>query len=461
MAKTDTIAAISTPFGEGGIGIIRISGDNALPVGLKVFSFAGPLRGGPGEKRLYYGRLTDEDGRTVDNGFFVYMKGPVSYTGADTVELHLHGGALILKKSLELVLRNGARLAGPGEFTRQAFLNGKLDLAQAESVIDVIRAETESSLAAARGGLEGLFSKKVNGIKERILNLMTHLEAELDFEEDEIEGLSKEKILKELIAVRGLLKKLIDTYEEGRALRDGVRVLILGRPNVGKSSLLNVLLKEERAIVTDVPGTTRDIIEETVNIRGIPVRLMDTAGLRETSDRVESVGVMAARKKIDAAGLILFVVDVNSFTGEDLELVNSLDGKKLLVAANKSDIADGPVLDKARRYFNGYKTVFISALADSGIEELKDAIYEEAVGHAYGRNAGFPGELVVSARHRDSLTKALEGIERAEDAFAQGLPREFSATDLRWSLDRLGEITGETTTEDILESIFSNFCIGK
>ncbi|MBI5492336.1 MAG: tRNA uridine-5-carboxymethylaminomethyl(34) synthesis GTPase MnmE [Deltaproteobacteria bacterium] len=450
----DTIAAISTPFGEGGIGVIRISGPDALAIGQKAFHANGELR----ERYINFGHISGLDGVKIDTGFFIYMKGPRSYTGEDVVELQCHGGTLVLKKALEAVLRCGARPAGPGEFTKRAYLNGKLDLAQAEAVIDLIRAKTEAGLSSAQSRLSGALSSKIDAVKGGLFKLLTHIEAELDFPEDEIDGMPDEAFLERLSAARDALIRLLSTYEEGKVIRDGVKVLILGRPNVGKSSLLNILLKEERAIVTPVPGTTRDIIEEVINLRGIPVRLMDTAGLRKTRSRVESIGVQAAMNRVKDAQLVLFVVDASSrsFSG-DIEILRSIEGKKVIVVANKTDLAKDPKID-----IDGHKTVFISALKSIGIEELKDEVYKEAVGHAFDSSLDTdPGEVLVSARHKIALERCLEGIKKTEKALRGGLAREFVATDLRWSIDRLGEITGETTTEDILEEIFNNFCIGK
>lgn len=472
MSLNETIAAISTPLGEGGIGIVRVSGPAALGVAAAVFVPA--ARGAKTgtrpveleldieERRFYYGRVVDNGGGTLDNGFLVYMKGPASYTGLDTIELHCHGGALVLKEVLVAVLAAGARPAGPGEFTRLAFVNGKLDLVQAEAVIDVIRAETASALASARGRLDGVFSSKVRKIRDGLVDIIAGIEAGLDFPEEEVPddaGLGAA-----LIEAGSALKRLIDTFEEGRSLRDGVRVLILGRPNVGKSSLLNILLQEERAIVTPVPGTTRDVIEQSVNIRGIPIRLMDTAGLRETLDPIEAVGVRLARARVAEADLILFVVDLTDLSREDVELVKIAEGRKLVVVANKTDIA---ALDKVEAVTNivpGHKTVFISALTSDGIEGLKDAIYEAAASRPFGSPGHAAlGELTVSVRHRDALTKALEAVGRACKAVEPDVkaPMECVAADLRAGLAALGEITGETATEDILDRIFEKFCIGK
>ena len=473
MKNSDTIAAISTPPGEGGIGIVRISGPGAKAAGLKVFRPVHPEKA-PGdieERYFNYGFMIDpEKNEEIDNGFLVFMEGPGSYTGEDTIELHCHGGALIMKKVLDAVLKRGARIANPGEFTRQAFLNGKLDLAQAEAVIDLIRAQTEYCLSSARGRLAGFFSRNVNEVKEVLVNLLARIEAELDFPEDTT-GLTNDFFFDETDKASRALKRLVSTYEEGRVIRDGVRVLILGRPNTGKSSLLNILLKEERAIVTEVPGTTRDVIEEVLNIRGILVRLMDTAGLREHADYVESIGIKAAKERIGTAQLILFVVDSSLSDGnfkdagpwrEDLKLLKETEGKKVLVVANKLDLVDEKAREKIRKAFQGFKPHFISALHSAGIEELKDAIHEEAVGRGRGGvHETPPGELVTSLRHKVSLEEALKGVERSVRAQKEGLPREFAATDLRWSINSLGEITGETTTEDILDRIFSEFCIGK
>ncbi len=465
MSELDTIAAVSTPWGEGGVGMIRISGPEARAVSLKVFSLKG--HGPVIERHLHYGIMKGPDGVILDNGCMVWMRGPASYTGEDVVELHCHGGTLVLRDVLSSVVKAGARPAEPGEFTRRAFLSGKLDLAQAEAVIDVIRAETGTALASARGRLEGVFSVKVREIKETLLGLLAALEAELDFPEDEVGGLSAGDITGELERAEEALAKLLSTFDEGRALREGVRALILGRPNVGKSSLLNILLEEERAIVTPLPGTTRDVIEEVINIRGIPVRLMDTAGLRETEDPVESIGVRNARGRVKDAGLILFVVDASAqeyFSSDLLELTR-LEGKKTIVVANKTDLTDLVGGEpQAGSFFKGYavmRTSTIGPKGPEGIDELKDAIFSAVAGRERDSSGPPPGELVASVRHRDSLEKCLEGVVRARDAAATGMEKEFIATDIRWAVDRLGEITGETTTEDILERIFSNFCIGK
>lgn len=473
MKRTDTIAAISTPIGVGGIGVVRISGAHAFIAGKSVFRARGPVNGGSPlkERFLNYGHFIDPgDGAVLDDGFLICMKGPGSYTGEDVVELHCHGGPYVLKRVLEAVLKDNVRVAEPGEFTKRAFLNGRLDLTQAEAVNDVIKAGSEEALRSARGRLEGGLSRRINGAKEALAGLLTLLEAELDFPEDEpggdggAGGITTETLSQELDRAGTLIKRLIESYDEGSVLKDGIRTLILGRPNAGKSSLLNILLEEERAIVTEVPGTTRDVIEEVLNIKGVSVRLMDTAGLRETADRVEAVGIRAALSKIEAAGLIVFVVDASERGGfsEDLRLLKETGAEKTIVAVNKIDLVDSAWVEGIKGVFKGYKTVCISALREEGIGELKDLIYEEAVGHprSISRDAD-AGELVASVRQKSSLIGALEALERTKGSVREGLQREFLASDLRSALNRLGEITGEVTTEDILDRIFNQFCIGK
>lgn len=451
----DTIAAVATAQGEGGVGIIRLSGPNALEIALKRFRAKEAVE----ERRLIYGSILSPDATRLDVVFLAWMPSPRSYTGEDVVELHCHGGPLLLREVLSSILSAGARAASPGEFTRRAFINGKLDLGQAEAVIDVIRAKTTLSLAAAKGRLEGGLSRKVSSLKAPLVCLLAHIEAELDFSEEEIEGLSSVAIRSQIEDAESGVQRLLSTFAEGRALREGVKVLILGRPNAGKSSLLNVLLQEERAIVTPVPGTTRDIIEEVVEIKGMPVRLMDTAGLRETTDEVESIGVNLARARAGEAEIIIYVADLSAGFAEDIEILAGLDRAKTIVAANKADIASTR-LEEARRAFEGFEVLPISALTEAGLERLKELIFEKACG---GRNAleAASGELVSSVRHRDCLVKCSEALERANGALSEGLPRELLASDIRAAIDALGEITGETTTEDILDVIFSSFCIGK
>lgn len=454
---SDTIAAIATAPGPGGVGIIRISGPVAVSVGLKLLSPAPrELR----ERYLHFGRIVDAEGKPLDRGFLVFMKGPRSYTGEDVVELYCHGGPLLLKQVLSAALATGARAALPGEFTKRAFLNGKMDLAEAEAVADLIRAETGLALAAARGRLDGGLSKKVASIKDLMVSVLARLEAELDFPGEEVGILSDEGISEPISAALDSMDRMLRTFDEGAALNEGVKVIILGRPNAGKSSLLNVLLQEERAIVTELPGTTRDVIEAVFDIRGVPVRLMDTAGLRESGDRAEAIGVRLAREKTEEAGLVIYVADLTGAFDEDLAILEGLAGKKVVIAANKKDLPDVKT-DEAERAFAGMPITFISALREEGIEELKDSVFREIAGHPAGAHSVAHGELVASVRHRDCLEKSSRALKRALEAAGSGHPREFLAADLREAIDSLGSITGETTPDDVLDLIFSTFCIGK
>jgi len=471
MTDSDqTIAAVATAPGEGGIGIIRISGPRALDCGLGVFSprCSKLTKDNIRERHLYLGAVLEgrpSGSARLDTAMMAYMRAPCSYTGEDVVELHCHGGILVLRRVLELVLKGGASPAGPGEFTKRAFLNGRMDLAQAESVIDVIRSATDTALASASARLSGGLSVKIREIKDILLGVLAGMEAALDFPEEE--GVSAQaaeagRFRADLAVARGLTQRLLETCEEGRALKDGVGVLILGRTNAGKSSLLNVLLRAERAIVTPVPGTTRDVIEETVDIRGLPVRLMDTAGLRETCDSVESIGVERARERIAGAGVILYVLDSTAGLDEDLGLMEECRGRNTIVAANKADLIDEAAKERIGEALSGRRVCFISATRGTGIEGLKDAIFETVAGHGPGAAEGAAqAVLVASLRHRKSLEDALDSMERAESALGRALPLEFPATDVRAGIDALGEIIGETTTEDLLEEIFSGFCIGK
>lgn len=472
MQSSDTIAAIATPAGDGGIGIIRISGPDAHAVGHKVFSYKKSGQAAPG-RALLYGHIKDpEEGSIIDDGFIVFMDGPHTYTGEDVVELQLHGGALVLKKALALVFKGGARAAGPGEFTKRAFLSGRIDLTRAEAVMDIITAGTDEGLDSARQRLEGALAARAGELRERLLGIISRLEAEIEFSGD-LEDLAEETgttaLIKELQGIEHIVTALLATYREGAAMREGVRVLILGRPNVGKSSLLNRLLGEERAIVTHLPGTTRDVIEEVININGIPLRLMDTAGLRDTPDFVESLGVKEARKRIKGAEIVLFVLDASAedFT-EDKELLAALEGKKVLFAANKRDITDKARPAHIRREFastekSAHPLVFISATEGSGIEGLRAALYKEITGRAAGSFPAdlLPGEFIATSRQQEALLKVLEGVRRAAEGAASLQPPDLIAADLAEALRGVEELTGEVTTEEVLDRVFSEFCIGK
>ncbi|HBO84345.1 MAG TPA: tRNA uridine-5-carboxymethylaminomethyl(34) synthesis GTPase MnmE [Deltaproteobacteria bacterium] len=459
--SADTITAIATPSGEGGIGIVRISGSQSIKISAELFKPKKPVKEFKSHC-LYYGTIINPlNNSPIDDGLLTIMKSPHSYTGEDIVEIHCHGGSLILQRVLETVLKCGARIAEPGEFTKRAFLNNKMDLAQAEAVIDIIRAKTDLALEAARKHLSGRLSEKINAAKEDLVNLLCHIEAELDFpDEEDIGSLSNIGINSRIENSIAAINNFLSTYEEGKILLNGLKAIIIGRANVGKSSLLNILLKEERAVVTPMPGTTRDIIEEVINIKGIPVRLMDTAGLRETKDAVEEIGIRFTMERLKKAQLVLFVVDAaQDDISEDLKLFEKVEtGKKIIMVFNKMDIADKYSMDKLTKSFAGRSIVKISARKGNGIDELRNAIYLSAVGQSAG---DVQDVIITNARHKKSLDKALDNLKSAQDAIKNDLSREFLACEIKGAIDCLGEIIGETTSDDILERIFSQFCIGK
>lgn len=458
----DTITAIATPSGEGGIGIIRISGSQSIKISAELFKPKKPVKEFK-SRHLYYGTIINpKNNSPIDDCLLTTMKAPKSYTGEDVVEIHCHGGSLILQRILEAALKCGARTAQPGEFTKRAFLNNKMDLAQAEAVIDLIQAKTDLALEAARNHLSGRLSEKINTIKEDLVNLLCHIEAELDFpDEEDVGSLTNMEINSRIEKSLAAIENLLSTYDEGKILKNGLETIIIGRPNVGKSSLLNMLLKEERAIVTSIPGTTRDVIEEVINIKGIPVRLMDTAGLRETKDEIEEIGIRFTMDRLQKAELVLFVVDASKHDiYEDVKLFEKVASrdKKFIIIFNKMDIADISKVAAHAKAFLNYNVVKISALGGSGIDELRNAIYISSVGQNIGKTQDV---IITNVRHKAALDKAADSIKKAQDIIKKTLSREFLALEIKYAIDSLGEIVGETTSDDILEKIFSQFCIGK
>ena len=455
--ESDTIATIATAMGEGGIGIVRLSGSHCADIAEKIFKkkASGPWK----SHRLYYGHVVDpETGMIVDESLCVLMKAPSSYTRENVLEIHCHGGSLATQRVLELALREGARLAEPGEFTKRAFLNGRIDLTQAEAVIDLIRAKTSAGQFAASEQLTGRLYRELMEAKKNLSSVLAHIEAYIDFPEEDIELSTKEGFLKTLTEVSTLLNKLVSSYEEGRIYRDGLTTVIVGRPNVGKSSLLNQLLKEKRAIVTSVPGTTRDVIEEYMNIKGIPLRLADTAGIRETVDLVEIEGVKLARETLGRADIILFVLDGSQpVTDDDRRLAGVLKEKKVIIVINKSDLPKRVTGEEISEMLTDKPVVDISAEKGEGVEGLHEAIFKAAI---HGKEPS-GGLLITRARHRDILQKGIVAVDASIQGIRGDVSPEFISIDLRAALNSITDIVGETTPDDILDRIFSEFCIGK
>ncbi len=459
-SKDDTIAAVGTPIGEGGIGIIRISGPLAERIALRIFRPKTPTTDLLSH-HLYYGHIIHpEDGSFIDEVLLTLMQKPKTYTREDILEINCHGGGLVLQKVLELALREGARLAEPGEFTRRAFLNGRIDLTQAEAVIDIIRSKTEKSLALAAEQLKGKMYDELEAIRERAVYVLSHLEAAIDFPEEEIEILNPAILTfhmdREII---GPLKTLIASHEAGRIYREGISTIIVGKPNVGKSSLLNVLLRENRAIVTPFPGTTRDTIEEFVSIKGIPIKIVDTAGISEPKDEIEAVSVKIAREKLANAELIIFMVDASDDLDEtDLEIYTEIRNKPVIVALNKIDLVSENAITTHIRQFSEKPIVKTSAIYNTGIDELRETIFRLILGDKIDSSSSF---LVTNIRHKLAIEKAINCFNQARVGLNNGASPELVAVDMQLALDHLGEVIGITTPEDVLEHIFSQFCIGK
>jgi tRNA modification GTPase len=466
---SDTIAAIATPLGEGGLAVLRVSGPQALAVADKVFVPVGKTSLKPSvaaSHTIHYGRV-ERDGRFVDEVLVAVLRAPRTFTREDTVELSCHGGLLPAKLVLDALLAAGARLAGPGEFTQRAFLNGRIDLAQAEAVADVIHARTELALTAAGEQLAGKLSQRINQLRDDLIRTLAHVEAHIDFPDEDIAPDTRDLLIERLHRAVGFMDELLRTANEGQILRRGIRAAIIGRPNAGKSSLLNQLLGHDRAIVSPIAGTTRDTIEETANVRGIPVVFVDTAGLRDSRDAIEIEGIRRTRAMVAKAELVLHVLDASEpLSPEDVQFLAEFAGKKRIVVWNKTDLAEHR--SPNRRELNGLPTehagsetgapVFVSCLTGAGIEALKDAI-QRAVWDGEIRAEML--QVMINARHQEALQRAVSSTTGAIAALRDNLTLELAAMDLRIAVNAVGEVVGKTTTEDLLDSIFSQFCIGK
>jgi tRNA modification GTPase len=455
MEDADTICAISSPPGEGGIGIIRVSGNKAHSILKQIFR-PRKQQGAFTPRMLYLGNIVEPgNNAALDEVLVVLMNAPQTYTREDTAEIYAHGGYIAQKNILSLIVRSGARLAEPGEFTKRAFLNGRIDLIQAESVLDIIRSETDEEFRCAFNYLKGAISRKIHAMQKAVRTTLAHTEALIDFPEEDVDVDEKE-FLPLLKKVKGDMEALIGSYEEGRAVKQGLDVLIAGKTNVGKSSLLNALLAQERAIVTPVPGTTRDMIEDTIYIKGIKVKIIDTAGIRAPSDIVEQEGIARVKQKIPETDLIIWVLDgAGSYSKDDDEVYQAIRANHFIVAVNKIDLPQA--IDMKELASKGLQWVEVSALNNLGLEKLKESVYAKLVGRK--RKAG--KALITNIRHKNSLSGAKDTIERAIECLENNESPEFIAFELREALQRLGEITGETFTEDILHEIFAKFCIGK
>ncbi len=455
MEDADTICAISSPPGEGGIGIIRVSGNKAHSILKQIFR-PRKQQGAFTPRMLYLGNIVEPgNNAALDEVLVVLMNAPQTYTREDTAEIYAHGGYIAQKNILSLIVRSGAKLAEPGEFTKRAFLNGRIDLIQAESVLDIIRSETDEEFRCAFNYLKGAISRKIHAMQKAVRTTLAHTEALIDFPEEDVDVDEKE-FLPLLKKVKGDMEALIGSYEEGRAVKQGLDVLIAGKTNVGKSSLLNALLAQERAIVTPVPGTTRDMIEDTIYIKGIKVKIIDTAGIRSPSDIVEQEGIARVKQKIPETDLIIWVLDgAGSYSKDDDEVYQAIRGNHFIVAVNKIDLPQA--IDMKELASKGLQWVEISALNNLGLEKLKESVYTKLMGRK--RKAG--KALITNIRHKNSLAGAKDTIERAIECLENNESPEFIAFELREALQRLGEITGETFTEDILHEIFAKFCIGK
>ena len=452
----DTIAAISTPKGEGGIAIIRISGDKSFEILDKIFIKKNP-NADLGFYKLNYGFIKDGE-KIVDEVMAVRLKAPKSYTCEDIVEINCHGGTLVSEKVLELVLRNGARHAESGEFTKRAFMNGRIDLSQAEAVMDIIQGKTEKSVSLSLDQLRGDLRDKVNEFKKALLDITAHVNVVLDYPEEGIDDPLPVELRDNLEKVYEEANRLIDSYDTGKKIKEGIKTVIVGKPNVGKSTLLNALLREERAIVTHIAGTTRDVIEEIINIKGIPLVLVDTAGIRKTDDIVENIGVEKSKQFIEKADLVLLVLDASKeLENEDIEVINQIkeNKKKVIVLLNKIDLNKKINLEG----YNLENIVEISAKDNIGNEDMQEKIYSYIV----EENVENSSEklIITNIRHKTALEKTKDAIRNIFETIDMGLPMDLISVDLKEALDSLSEITGEISSEDILDHVFGNFCVGK
>ncbi|WP_147802528.1 tRNA uridine-5-carboxymethylaminomethyl(34) synthesis GTPase MnmE [Alkalicoccus halolimnae] len=455
----DTIAAISTPMGEGAIGIVRISGEDAVAAADKLYK--GPRRLEEVDTHtINYGHIQDPDTEeTIEEAMVSVLRAPKTYTKEDIIEINCHGGLTSVNRVLQLVLRHGVRLAEPGEFTKRAFLNGRIDLSQAEAVMDLIRAKTDRAMNVAMNQVEGKLSTRIQSLRQKLLETVASVEVNIDYPEYDAEEMTLDMIREKGSEVRDAVDQLLMTAHQGKILREGLSTVIMGRPNVGKSSLLNSLVHENKAIVTDVPGTTRDVVEEYVNVRGVPLRLLDTAGIRETEDIVERLGVERSRKVVKDAELALLVLNYNEvLTEADEELFKLIRDQDSIIIINKTDLEARISLDRVRELANGNPVISTSLLKDEGVDELEEAI----------RSLFFAGDMdggdmsyVSNSRHIALLEQAKRSVEEALDAAENGMPIDMVQIDITRAWEVLGEVIGDSVQESLIDQLFSQFCLGK
>lgn len=467
----DTICAVATPAGQGGVGIIRLSGPRCLAIADSLvrlrcrrplesitshFMYLADVLLPRSMRRTHPLEAETEAADVLDEAMIVYMRSPRSFTGEDVVEIQSHGGGLVLSLVCKGCVEAGARLAEPGEFTKRAFLHGRLDLSQAEAVLDTIRANSAASLSVAQRQLRGELAEQVAVTRAILVNILAHVEAGIDFVEEDIAFVGREELSASVQQASATVRRLLDTAQQGRMMREGARVVIVGRPNVGKSSLLNALLKENRAIVTAIPGTTRDVIEEAVDIQGLCVHLVDTAGIHESVDPVEQEGIRRTSLAREQADLELLVIDGSTGpTAEDLSLLDEVQSRKHIVVLSKSDLpAQADFANRAR----GWNTCHVSAVTGEGIDRLRGMVHNQLVS---GGGDATEGVMVTNIRHQTALLRAAGALDHAGNSVLMGLPAELIALDVQTAADALGEITGEITSDEILEKIFAEFCIGK
>ena len=456
----DTIVAVGTRSGEAAIGIVKLSGRESVNIADKIF------RSKNGRKifeqdtfSMVYGWIEDSGKNIVDEAIVTIMRAPASYTREDIIEINCHGGIVATSKVMELCIEAGARIAGPGEFTKRAFINGRIDLSQAEAVIDIINAKTEQSLKIAAKNLSGDIKEKMSKIKESILEVLVQLEAAVDFIEEDLETTPYEKLKENISKICDEIKLLIKDEEKGEIIKNGIKAAIVGKPNVGKSSILNLLSKKEKAIVTEIPGTTRDAVEEILYIEGIPLILIDTAGIRDTDDRIEKIGVEKSLKQIDDAELVIIVLDGSrEFDDIDKKIIKKIEEKKTICCINKKDIRQKINIDNIAGHFPTENIIKISALKGNGVKELEERIKKMILDNG---ESGIEEKIIVNARHKNILKQIRNMMQKALEAMENNLSEEFPSSDLRIAYDLIGEITGETARDDILDRVFSRFCIGK